>query len=164
MDTKRIAKLSMLLSISVVLGLIESFIPIMNGTVPGIKLGLANIVIVFAMYELSFKDAIYISVLRVLLIGILRTGLFSISFFFSLAGALLSIVFMFLAKVYTKMSIVGVSVVGSIFHSIAQIIIACIFLSNINIVYYLPILLISSIVTGVVVGSISSKLVEYYSN
>lgn len=164
MDTKRIAKLSMLLSISVVLGLIESFIPIMNGTVPGIKLGLANIVIVFAIYELSFKDAIYISVLRVLLIGILRTGLFSISFFFSLAGALLSIVFMFLVKEYTKMSIVGVSVVGSIFHSIAQIIVACIFLSNINIVYYLPILLISSIVTGVIVGSISSKLVEYYNN
>lgn len=164
MDTKRIAKLSILLSISVVLGLIESFIPIMNGIVPGIKLGLANIVIVFAIYELSFKDAIYISVLRVLLIGILRTGLFSISFFFSLGGALLSIVFMYLAKVYTKMSIVGVSVVGSIFHSIAQIIIACIFLSNINIVYYLPILLISSIVTGVIVGSISSKLVEYYSN
>ena len=164
MDTKRIAKLSMLLSISVVLGLIESFTPIMNGTVPGIKLGLANIVIVFAIYELSFKDAIYISVLRVLLIGILRTGLFSISFFFSLAGALLSIVFMYLAKEYTKMSIVGVSVVGSIFHSIAQIIVACIFLSNINIVYYLPILLISSIVTGVIVGSISSKLVEYYSN
>ena len=164
MDTKRIAKLSMLLSISVVLGLIESFIPIMNGIVPGIKLGLANIVIVFAIYELSFKDAIYISVLRVILIGILRTGLFSISFFFSLAGALLSIVFMYLAKEYTKMSIVGVSVVGSIFHSIAQIIIACIFLSNINIVYYLPILLISSIVTGVIVGSISSKLVEYYNN
>ena len=154
----------MLLSISVVLGLIESFTPIMNGTVPGIKLGLANIVIVFAIYELSFKDAIYISVLRVLLIGILRTGLFSISFFFSLAGALLSIVFMYLAKEYTKMSTVGVSVVGSIFHSIAQIIVACIFLSNINIVYYLPILLISSIVTGVIVGSISSKLVEYYNN
>ena len=164
MDTKKIAKLSMLLSISVVLGLIESFIPIMNGIVPGIKLGLANIVIVFAIYELSFKDAIYISVLRVLLIGILRTGLFSISFFFSLSGALLSIVFMFLAKEYTKMSIVGVSVVGSIFHSVAQIIVACIFLSNINIVYYLPILLISSIVTGLIVGSISSKLVEYYNN
>lgn len=164
MNTKKIAKLSMLLSISVVLGLIESFIPIMSGIVPGIKLGLANIVIVFAIYELSFKDAIYISVLRVLLIGILRTGLFSISFFFSLSGALLSIVFMFLAKEYTKMSIVGVSVVGSIFHSVAQIIVACIFLSNINIVYYLPILLISSIVTGLIVGSISSKLVEYYNN
>ena len=164
MDTKKIAKLSMLLSISVVLGLLESFIPIMSGIVPGIKLGLANIAVVFAIYELSFKDAIYISVLRVLLIGILRTGLFSISFFFSLSGALLSIVFMFLAKEYTKMSIVGVSVVGSIFHSVAQIIVACIFLSNINIVYYLPILLISSIVTGVIVGSISSKLVEYYNN
>ena len=164
MDTKKIAKLSMLLSISVVLGLIESFIPIFNGVVPGIKLGLANIVIVFAVYDLSFKDAIYISILRVVLIGILRTGLFSISFFFSLVGALLSIIFMYLAKKYTNMSIVGVSVIGSISHSIGQIIVACIFLSNINVVYYLPILLISSILTGIIVGSISNKLVKYYSN
>ena len=164
MDTKKIAKLSMLLSISVVLGLIESFIPIFNGVVPGIKLGLANIVIVFAVYDLSFKDAIYISILRVVLIGILRTGLFSISFFFSLVGALLSIIFMYLAKKYTNMSIVGVSVIGSISHSIGQIIVACVFLSNINVVYYLPILLISSILTGIIVGSISNKLVKYYSN
>lgn len=164
MDTKKIAKLSMLLSISVVLGLLESFIPIMSGIVPGIKLGLANIVIVFAIYELSFKDALYISILRVILIGILRTGLFSISFFFSLVGALLSIVFMYLVKKYTKMSIVGVSIIGSISHSIGQIIVACIFLSNINVVYYLPILLISSIITGLVVGSISNKIIEYYSN
>lgn len=164
MDTKKIAKLSMLLSISVVLGLLESFIPIMSGIVPGIKLGLANIVIVFAIYELSFKDALYISILRVILIGILRTGLFSISFFFSLSGALLSIVFMYLVKKYTKMSIVGVSIIGSISHSIGQIIVACIFLSNINVVYYLPILLISSIITGLVVGSISNKIIEYYSN
>ena len=72
MDTKKIAKLSMLLSISVVLGLIESFIPIFNGIAPGVKLGLANIVIVFAIYELSFKDALYISILRVILLRMLH--------------------------------------------------------------------------------------------
>lgn len=160
MDTKKIAKLSMLLSISVVLALIESFIPIMN--IPGIKLGLANIVIVFAIYHLSIKDAIYISVLRVILIGILRTGLFSISFFFSMGGALLSITSMYLVKKVTSMSVVGVSVIGAIFHSIGQILIAVIFLSNINIVYYLPILLISSVITGVIVGFISNKIIDRY--
>lgn len=160
MNTKKIAKLSMLLSISVVLGLIESFIPIMS--VPGIKLGLANIVIVFAIYHLSIKDAIYISVLRVILMGILRTGLFSISFFFSLSGALLSIISMYLVKKITSMSVVGVSVVGAIFHSIGQILIAIIFLSNINIFYYLPFLLISSVITGVIVGTISNKIIDRY--
>jgi len=162
MDTKKIAKLSMLLSISVVLALIESFIPIMSGIAPGIKLGLANIVIVFAIYHLSFKDAIYISVLRVILMGILRTGLFSISFFFSLSGALLSIISMYFVKKVTSMSVIGVSVVGAIFHSVGQILIAVIFLSNINIFYYLPVLLISSVITGVIVGIISNKIIERY--
>ena len=162
MDTKKIAKLSMLLSISVVLALIESFIPIFSGIAPGIKLGLANIVLVFAIYYLSIKDAIYISVLRVILMGILRTGLFSISFFFSLSGALLSLLFMYLAKNMSKMSVVGVSIVGAIGHSIGQILIAVIFLSNINIFYYLPILLISSVITGVIVGMISNKIIERY--
>lgn len=162
MDTKKIAKLSMLLSISVVLALIESFIPIFSGIAPGIKLGLANIVIVFAIYYLSIKDAIYISVLRVIIMGILRTGLFSISFFFSLSGALLSLLFMYLAKSMSKMSVVGVSIVGAIGHSVGQILIAVIFLSNINIFYYLPILLISSVITGVIVGMISNKIIERY--
>lgn len=163
MNTKNIAKISMLLSISVVLSLIESIIPIFNGTVPGIKLGLANIVIVFSLYYLSFKEAIYITILRVIIMGILRTGLFSISFFFSISGALLSIISMYIAKKITKLSIVGISIIGSIFHSIGQIIIAIIFLSNINIIYYLPILLISSVITGFIVGIISNKLIERYS-
>ena len=146
MNTKKISKISMLLSISVVLALIESVIPIFSGIAPGIKLGLANIVIVFAIYYLSIKDAIYISILRVILMGILRTGLFSISFFFSLSGAVLSVVSMYFTKKMTKMSVVGVSVIGAIFHSIGQICIAVLFLSNINIFYYLPILLISSVI------------------
>lgn len=163
MSTKKISKISILLSISVVLSLVESFIPIFNGLVPGIKLGLANIVIVFSLYYLSFKDAIYITILRVILMGILRTGLFSISFFFSISGALLSIISMYIAKKITKLSIVGISIIGSIFHSVGQILIAILFLNNINIIYYLPILLISSVITGFIVGVISSKLIDRYS-
>ena len=162
MDTKKIAKISMLLSISVVLALMESFIPIFS-SIPGIKLGLANIVIVYAIYELSFKDAVYISILRVILIGILRTGLFSINFFFSLVGAVLSLIAMYACK-RTKMSIVGVSIVGAIFHSIGQIIVAILFLSNVNVIYYLPVLIISSVITGLLIGLCSKKLIEYYKN
>ena len=160
MDNSKIARNAMLLSISVVLALIESFIPIFSA-IPGIKLGLANIVIVFSLYKLSFKDALYISVLRVILVGILRTGLFSITFFFSLVGSIFSVFSMYLVK-NTNMSIVGVSVVGAIAHSIGQIIVAIIFLSNINIIYYLPILLISSVITGIVIGLLSEKIIKYY--
>lgn len=161
MNTRKIAKLSMLLAISVVLSLIESLIPIFNGIIPGVKLGLANIVIVFAIYKFSFKEALYLSILRVFLVGILRTGLFSITFFFSISGALLSLIFMYIFKRYTKLSVVGVSVIGAVSHSIGQIIIAILFLSNINIVYYLPILLISSVITGILVGMISERLLKY---
>ena len=71
----------MLLSISVVLSIIESFIPIFSGVLVGVKLGLANIVVIYALYKYGFKDAFYITILRVILVGILRTGLFSITFF-----------------------------------------------------------------------------------
>lgn len=164
MNTKKIAKLSMLLAISVILSLIESYIPILNGIVPGLKIGLANLVVIFALYMYSFKDAIYLSILRVFLVGILRTGLFSISFFFSLTGALLSIIVMYLLKKYTKLSIVGVSVSGAIAHSVGQIIIAILFLNNINIIYYLPILLIGSVASGIVIGITASKVLEYLNN
>ena len=164
MDTKRISKLSMLLALSLVLSLVESYIPILNGIITGFKVGFANIVVLFSLYNLSFREAISLSILRVFIMGILRTGLFSITFTFSLAGALLSVVAMFLAKNYTKLSIVGVSIIGAIFHSIGEIVIAMLFLSNTNIVYYLPILLVVSLLTGSLVGIITDKILKYYDN
>ena len=164
MDTKRISKLSMLLALSLVLSLIESYIPILNGIIPGFKVGFANIVVLFALYNLSFKDALSLSILRVLIMGIIRTGLFSITFTFSLAGALLSVIAMYLSKKYTKLSLVGVSIIGAISHSIGEIIIAIIFLSNMNIIYYLPVLIIISVLTGMLVGIITDKILKYYDN
>ena len=152
MEIKRITRLSLLLALSVVLNLVESMIPIFNGTIPGLKLGLANIVILFTLYEFSFKESVSISIMRVILIGILRIGLFSMAFFFSLSGALLSIIVMFIAKKYTKLSIIGVSILGSIFHSIGQIIIACIFVNTTSMILYLPWILLFSIPTGILVS------------
>ena len=159
MDTKKIINISMLLAISVVLSIIESFIPIFNGIFVGIKLGLANIVILFVLYTYSFKDAILVSILRVIIVGILRTGLFSITFFFSLSGALLSLIAMTLVK-KTKLSIIGVSIIGSVFHIIGQIIIAIIMLNTVNLIYYLPYFLIFSCITGLIIGIISKEIVN----
>lgn len=161
MELKKITRLSMLLALSIVLNLIESVIPLFNGMIPGLRLGLANTVVLVVLYVYSFKEAIYLSLLRVLLVGILRTGLFSIPFFFSLGGALLSVITMCLVK-NTKLSIVGVSVIGSIFHSIGQIIIAFIILGNNLMFYYLPLLLIFSIPTGIITGLISKELIKYF--
>lgn len=160
MELKKIVRLSMLISLSVVISIIESYIPILNNIIPGLRLGLANIIVLFVLYKYDFKDSLYVSIVRVILVGLLRTGLFSVSFFFSLSGALLSIIFMYLVKKINKFSVVGVSVVGSITHSIGQILIAIIFLQNENIVYYLPYLLIFSIPTGIITGLITKKLLK----
>ena len=158
MDTKKIINISMLLAISVVLSIIESFIPIFSGIIVGVKLGLANIIIIYALYKYGFKDALYITILRVILVGILRTGILSITFMFSITGAILSIIMMSLFKL-TKLSIAGVSIIGSISHVIGQTIIASIIL-NINIVYYLPYLLIFSCITGFIIGLISKEIIK----
>ncbi|MEG1647657.1 MAG: Gx transporter family protein [Bacilli bacterium] len=162
MELKKITRLSMLLALSIVLNLIESFIPFFNGYIPGLKLGLANSITLLVLYIYSFKDALSMSVLRVFLVGILRTGLFSITFFFSLGGGLLSIIMMFFIKKITNLSIIGISIVGSLFHSIGQIIMAILLLNNINMVYYLPWLLIFSVPTGIITGLVSKELIKYF--
>lgn len=160
MELKKTTRLAMLLSISIVLSVIEGFIPIFNGMIPGVKLGLANIIILTTLYIYGFNDAIYLSLIRVVLIGILRTGLFGITFWFSFFGAILSIIGMFLAS-KTKLSIIGVSIIGSIMHSIGQIIAAIIFINNFNMVYYLPWIIMLSIPTGIIVGIISKQCVKF---
>ncbi len=159
MDTKKIINISMLLAISVVLSIIESFIPIFSGIIVGVKLGLANIVIIYALYKYGFKDALYVTLLRVILVGLLRTGLFSITFIFSISGAILSIIMMSLFKL-TKLSIIGVSIIGSISHVLGQILIAIIILNIPNLVYYLPYLLIFSCITGTIIGIISKEIIK----
>ena len=156
---KKYMRLVMLLSFSIVLSILESFIPLFNGYIPGLKLGLANIIVLIVLYKYDAKDVFFVSILRVIVVGLMRTGLFSINFFFSLSGALFSCCFMILFK-KTKLSMIGVSVIGSIFHSIGQILIAILFLKNNNMIYYLPWLLLFSIPTGLFVGYVSKKMLS----
>lgn len=156
---RKFTRLSLLLSLSIVLNIIEDSIPIFNGLIPGLKLGLANIVILFVLFTYSFKEAFYVSVLRVILVGILR-GLFGIAFFFSIGGSIFSIIAMYISKKITKLSIIGVSIIGSIFHSIGQIIISIFIIKTTAIIFYLPWLLLFSIPTGIITGMVAKKLLE----
>lgn len=162
MKTRDITKIAILTSICAVISILESLFTFIGDIVPGLKLGLANIVIIFALYEYDFKTAFLVSIIRVLIVALLRTG-FGINFFFSLSGALFSIIAMVLVK-KTKLSIIGVSIVGSIFHSIGQVLVGILVLNNYNITYYLPYLLIFSIPTGIIVGIISKKLIDNTKN
>lgn len=157
MEIKKISRIAMLLALSVVLNIIESFVPFFNGVIPGFKLGLANIVILLVIYVYDFKDALLISILRVILVGILRTGLFSMSFFFSLGGAILSVIMMYAAKKASKLSMIGVSIIGSISHTIGQIIIAILFY-NLNMIYYMAWALILSLPTGILIGFLTKEI------
>lgn len=160
MDTRKFTRLSLLLALSVVLNIVESFIPIFNGYIPGLKIGLANIVTLFVLFNYSFKDALYIGILRVFLVGILRTGLFSPTFLFSLSGAVLSLIMMWLGKNIFKLSIIGTSIIGSVFHSLGQVLASIVILNTFNMIYYLPWLLLFSIPAGIFTGKIAQELVK----
>ncbi|MDD4644246.1 MAG: Gx transporter family protein [Bacilli bacterium] len=162
MKIRKITTIAMFISLSVVLSVIEGMIPLIGSIIPGIKLGLANIVILVSLYILDFKDACYISIGRVFIVGLIRTGLFSVGFFLSLGGAISSIIFMYLFKKFSPLSVVGVSVIGSVFHCLGQIGMAIILLKTTSIIFYLPIILILSIPTGLVIGYVAKNVLRFY--
>lgn len=162
MRTRDITTIAILTSVSVVISIIESYFTFIGSVIPGLKLGLANIVIIFALYRYNFKTAISISLVRVLVVALVRTG-FGLNFFFSLVGAIFSITSMLIVK-KTSLSIIGVSIIGSICHSIGQVLIGILMLKNFNVIYYLPYLLLFSIPTGIFIGIMSKRLINYTKN
>ena len=162
MKTRDITTIGILTAISVVISIVESYFTFIGSIVPGLKLGLANIVVLFALYKYNFRMAISISMVRVFIVALIRTG-FGINFLFSIVGALFSIIVMSLIK-KTRLSIVGVSILGSIFHSVGQVLVGMLMLSNSNVIYYLSYLLLFSIPTGIFIGLVSKKLLKYTEN
>jgi len=158
MKTRDITVIGIMTAISVVISIIESYFTFISDFIPGLKLGLSNIVIIYVLYKYGFKTSIMVSLIRVLIVALLRTG-FGINFFFSLSGAIFSIITMYLFK-KTKLSVIGISIIGSLFHSIGQVLVGVLFLNNYNVMYYLPYLLIFSIPTGIVIGIISKKMLD----
>ena len=159
MKVQKIALLGVLLATTIVIAIAESFIP--SFTIPGIKLGFANIVILVTLYELGVKEAVFINLVRVLVVSLVRGTFLSMGFFMSLTGAVLSLGVMILfCLLIKKFSIIGVSVIGSLFHVTGQILIAMIYMGSVYVVYYLPIIGLVAVITGILVGFIARSIIK----
>lgn len=157
MKTKKLTVMAMTTAVAMILSFVESQIPAFVA-VPGVKIGLANIAVVFALYRLGWKEAVAISLIRVVLVSMLFGSIASL--FYSIAGAVLSLTGMGLLKKTGKFTEIMISVTGGILHNIGQIGMACLILETAALRYYLPFLLISGIIAGIVVGILSAVLVQ----
>ena len=159
MNVRKMAIIGILTSLAIVLSIAESFIPSIG--IPGVKLGLANIVILLVLYEIGILEAILINLLRVVVTGLVRGTFLSMGFLMSLTGAVLSLGIMILFYLLIKkFSIVGVSVLGSVFHVTGQILVAMIYLGTAYVVLYLPVIGLSAIITGVFVGIVAKTIID----
>ena len=151
MMKKKVAYLGVFAAAAMLLSYVESLVPVFV-TVPGLKLGLANLATVLVLYLYSWKEAAVVSAVRILLTGFL----FSIAF--SAAGGFLSLLMMALLKKSGSFSMTGVSIAGGVFHNVGQLFIAALVVSNFRILYYLTVLLISGLVTGALIGILSGEV------
>ena len=161
MKTKKIALLGISLSLAMILSFVESLIPPLVA-VPGIKIGLANLVVVFLLYQAGVKYAAAVSLVRVILSSMLFGNLQI--FAFSFVGAILSLAGMAIMKKTNLFSIITVSVCGGILHNIGQIIVAAVWTSTPEIMYYLPVLLVSGTAAGILIGIVSGIVVKKLDN
>lgn len=153
----KLAYLGLFSAVAIIFGYVESLIPFFMG-IPGIKLGLANLAVLFLLQKYSVKEAALVSVVRILVIGFMFGNLFSI--LYSLAGAFLSLTVMTLMIKKTDFSLIGVSVAGGIAHNVGQLIIAMLTVSSLNLIYYAPALLISGVITGIVIGKSTEEVAK----
>ena len=161
MKTKKVATLGLSIALAMIMSYIEVLVPL-SFAVPGIKMGLANIVIIFVLYKLGTKEAILVSLIRVILVSLLFSNAMAMAY--SIAGAVLSLGVMWLLKKTDKFSVVGVSVAGGVMHNVGQIIMAIILLGTEQIALYLPVLIITGTVTGVVIGIVASIVINRFKN
>lgn len=144
-------------ALALIFSYVELLIPIQFG-VPGMKLGLANLVIVIFLYKRNAKEAMLLSAVRILLAGLMFSNLFSI--LYSLAGGILSLIVMAVLKKLETFSVIGVSIAGGIAHNMGQLVIAMVVVETYRIGYYFPILLITGMVTGMLIGVISNEVLK----
>ena len=156
-NTKRISYGAMLVALAMIFSYVESLIPISLG-IPGVKLGIANLVTITGLYYLRTKEVFLIVIMRILLAGFMFGN--GASILYSLAGGLLSFGVMAAMKRLKGFSIVGVSIAGGISHNVGQILVAALVVENLRIMYYLPVLLISGTVTGLVIGIVGGRVLK----
>lgn len=152
---KKVSYCAIFVALALVFSYVEAMIPF-NFGIPGIKLGIANLVIVIGLYLLKPHEVLIISVVRILLAGFMFGS--GMSIIYSLAGGLLSFAVMLLLKKIKGFSILGVSIAGGVSHNMGQLLMAVLIVQNIKIGYYAPVLLFAGAVTGTIIGIVSGRI------
>lgn len=157
MSTKKIAYLGLLVALAFVFSYVEYLIPV-NPGIPGIKLGLANLVVIVALYTIGGRDAFLLSLVRIVLAGFTFSNVASM--LYSLSGGLLSFGAMAAAKRTKLLSVTGVSVLGGVFHNVGQILMAMLVLETESLIYYLPVLILAGSAAGVAIGLLGAAIIR----
>lgn len=159
MKTKKVAFLGLCITLAMILSFVESQIPV-SVAIPGIKLGLPNLVMTFLLYKAGWKDTVIVSMIRIVLISMLFGNIQTLTF--SVAGAIVSLLGMILLKKIDRFSCVAVSVTGGVLHNVGQIIAACMWTQTAQIAFYLPMLLFSGTVAGAVIGLLAGLMLRRF--
>lgn len=154
--TKRLVLLAMLTAVAMILSYVESLLPSVG--IPGVKMGLANIAVIFALFRFGWKEAAALSLVRVLLVSLLFGSVGAM--LYSLAGAVLSLAVMALLRRIDWFSTVGISVAGGVAHNAGQILMAMLILQTKQLLGYLPVLAVSGIAGGVLTGLAAALLIR----
>lgn len=156
--TKKIAVLGLCTAVALILAYVESMLPPLFHAVPGIKIGLPNIIIVFVLYRFGFREAAIVSLIRMLAVSFMFGNMMALVY--SLAGAFLSMLVMVILKKLNFLSVVGVSVAGGVFHNVGQILTAMLLLGTAELGYYLIVLAITGTISGIFVGLCGAIIVK----
>ena len=154
--TKRLVLLAVLTAVAMVLSYVESLLPSVG--IPGVKMGLANIAVIFALFRFGWKEAAALSLVRVVLVSLLFGSVGAM--LYSLAGAVLSLAVMALLRRIDRFSTVGISVAGGVAHNAGQILMAMLILQTKQLLGYLPVLAVSGIAGGVLTGLAAALLIR----
>ena len=160
-ETKNITVMALFSAVAIIFSYIEAILPPIWSAIPGIKVGLANIVTVTLLYKFSIKEASIVAFIRIIIIALLFGN--AMTLIYSIAGFVLSVAIMAILKRTNLFSTVGVSIAGGVFHNLGQIIVAMLLLQTKEIGYYMIVLAITGTVAGILIG-IASNLMLKYSN
>lgn len=153
----KVAVFGVFTSLALILSYVELLIPI-NFGIPGMKLGLANLLVVILLYKGCPRDVLLLSVIRILLSGLIFGNMFSI--FYSLGGGLLSLAVMVFLKKTGQFTVAGISIGGGASHNVGQLLVAMFVVQTYQVGYYLPVLLIAGVITGAVIGILSAEVLK----
>lgn len=153
----KVAYFGVFTALALIFSYVENLIPFQIG-IPGVKLGLANLIIVIALYKMNLKETYLLSVTRIILSGFIFGNLFSI--IYSLSGGLLSLSVMAFLKKQGGFSVMGISIAGGVMHNVGQLLVAMVIVETFSIIYYIPVLLIAGVITGLVIGVAANEMLK----